>query len=87
MSWSTSITVTAADDELPILTDELAERARETVRANLDNYSEHDTFDGAIAAARALLEFGPGSRLVSLSGHASSATRQCGATANPIVAG
>lgn len=82
MSWSTSLTVEATDEELPVLTDELAEQARERVRTNLDEFSEHDTFDGAIAAARALLAFGPGTRIVSLSGHKSGDYRSCNASTN-----
>lgn len=80
MSWSTSITVEAAPDELPVLTDELAEQARESVRQQLDEYAEHDTFDGAVAAARKLLEFGPGTRIVQLHGHKYGEQRQCGAS-------
>lgn len=83
MSWSTSFTVEAAEDELPVLTDEQVETVRDTVRPNLDQYLEHDTFDGAITAARALLAFGPGTRRVSISGHKSGGAdgqRSCSAS-------
>jgi hypothetical protein len=80
MSWSTSVTIDCPSDELPVLTDELVEQAREKVRANLDQYAEHDTFDGAVEAARKLLEFGPGPRVVHLSGHRSDTQRNCSAS-------
>ena len=79
MSWSTNITVPAEADQLPVLTDELVNEAREAVRAQLDEYAEHDTFDGAVAAARALLEFGPGPRVVYIGGHKSDGQRSCNA--------
>lgn len=81
MSWSTSITVEAADDELPVLTEELVEQARDSVRTQLDQYEEHDTFDAAIAAAHRLLEYGPGTRRLSLSGHKSGTNRSASALA------
>lgn len=76
MSWSTSVTIECGEDELPVLTGEQVDAARDAVRAQLDQYSEHDTFAGAVAAARSILQFGPGPRVVYLSGHASATARQ-----------
>ncbi len=79
MSWSTTLTVEAAENELPVLTDELVEQARNAVLSQLDQYKEHDTFDAAVAAAKEMLQFGPGTRFVSLSGHAGSSYRNSSA--------
>ena len=76
MSWSTSVT---ADDG--VLTDELVEKARDSVRTNLDKYAEHDTFDAAIAAFGALAPPEKGHAVIySFSGHASSTSRNVNAS-------